>query len=102
MILGFPNWIQFSHYWTSELFFLVSLICLLWYLEQDKHYYLYISGFLLGITTLFLEMPGIYGGIIFLLILFLSKFHEKKIWKLAINFTISAAIPLIIFLDILQ
>jgi len=96
MILGFPNWIQFSHFWTSELFFLLSLIFFLWYLEQDKRYYLYISGFLIGITTLFLQMPGVYGGILLLMLLFILKFHNKDLWKLAINFTISAAIPLII------
>lgn len=95
MILGFPNWIQFSHYWTSELFFLLSLIFFLWYLEQDKHYCLYISGFLIGITTLFLQMPGVYGGILFLILLFILKFRQKGLWKLAIKFTISAAIPLI-------
>jgi len=102
MILGFPNWIQFSHYWTSELFFLFSLIFFLWYLEQKKRYYLYISGFLIGITTLFLQMPGLYGGILLLMLLFVLKFHNKDLWKLAINFTISAAVPLIIVFGYLE
>ncbi len=96
LVLGFPNWMQFSHYWTSELFLLVSLIFFLWYLETDKYYYLYLSGFLIGITTLFLQMPGVYAGILFLLVLLSLKFHEKVLWKLVINFTISAVIPLII------
>ncbi|MGB9735860.1 MAG: hypothetical protein ACPL1H_06490 [bacterium] len=96
MILGFPNWIQFSHYWTSELFLILSLIFFLWYLEKEKLLYLYISGFLIGITTLFLQMPGVYGGILFLLALVLIKRKSNKLLSTILVFILSAAIPLII------
>jgi hypothetical protein len=93
LILGFPNWIQFSHYWTGDLFLLFSLIYLLWHLEGNKKNYLYISAILLGFTTLFQQAAGVYGIIIFSIILLLTKRKEAKFLRSMVWFFVWIALP---------
>ena len=79
LILGFPNWMQFSHFWNGDLFLLLSLISLLWFLEKNKRYYLYSAAVLLGFTTLFQQAAGVYGVILFTVILLLTRHKEIDI-----------------------
>ncbi len=76
LILGFPNWMQFSHFWNGDLFLLLSLISLLWYLEKNKQNYLYTAAVLLGFTTLFQQAAGVYGVILCAVILLLTRHKE--------------------------
>lgn len=73
LVLGFPNWMQFSHFWTSDLFLMLSLVTLLWYLEKNKEYYFSISALLLGLTALFQQATGVYGVLICMVVLFLRR-----------------------------
>lgn len=93
LVLGFPNWMQFSHFWTGDLFLLLSLVFLLWYLEENKPYYLYSAAVLLGFTTLFQQATGVYGIIIFTAILLLIKHKEPKFLRNMICFFVWIAIP---------
>jgi len=96
LILGFPNWMQYSHYWSSMLFLFVSLVFFLNYLEQYKNAYLCLTGFFIGITGLFLQTTGAYSALLILLVLILEKRKEKGFAKQLILFLTSISIPLII------
>ena len=94
LILGFPNWMQFSHFWNGDLFLLLSLISLLWFLEKNKRYYLYSAAVLLGFTTLFQQAAGVYGIILFTVILILTKHKEQKFLRNMIYFFVWIAVPI--------
>ena len=73
LVLGFPNWMQFSHFWTGDLFLLMSLVSLLWYFETRRSLYLYSAALLLGVTALFQQAAGLYGVLIYAVVLFLKR-----------------------------
>ena len=96
LILGFPNWMQYSHYWSSMLFLFISLAFFLIYLEHNKTAYLYLTGFFIGITGLFLQTTAAYALLLLLLVLFLEKKKEQGFRKKVSLFLISIGAPLII------
>lgn len=96
LILGFPNWMQFSHYWSSMLFLFISLAFFLGYLEKNKDVYLCLTGFFIGITGLFLQTNGMYAALLLLLVLILEKRKDNKYLKKLGLFLTSIGIPLII------
>ena len=96
LILGFPNWMQYSHYWSSMLFLFVSLVFFLHYIEQNKALYLYLTGFWVAITGLFLQTTGVYAVLVILLVLLLNKRMEKGFVKHLLLFFVNICIPLFI------
>lgn len=96
LILGYPNWMQYSHYWSSMLLLFISLAFFLSYLEQHKHAYLYLTGFFIGITGLFLQTTGVYSALLFLLVFILEKRKEQDFKKNLILFIISISVPLVV------
>lgn len=96
LILGFPNWMQYSHYWSSMLFLFISLVLFLYYLEKGNSLYLYLTGFIIGITGLFLQTTAAYAFFVVLLVLLLDKFKEKGFLKQITLFIANMSIPLFI------
>jgi hypothetical protein len=94
--IGFLNFMQYSHYWSSMLFLFLSLVFFLNYLEKHKNTYLYLTGFFIGITGLFLQTTGVYAALLFLLVLVLEKRKEEGFAKQLILFAISISIPLLV------
>ena len=94
LILGYPNWMQYSHYWSSMLFLFVSLALLLAYLEHKKDSYLFLTGTFVGITGLFLQTPAAYAAVLFLLLL-ITEGRAGLLRKISLYLT-GIAIPLII------
>ncbi|MCL4478544.1 MAG: glycosyltransferase family 39 protein [Deltaproteobacteria bacterium] len=96
LILGYPNWMQYSHYWSSMLFLFISLAFFLNYLEQNKITYLYLTGIFTGITGLFLQTPAVYAILLILPVLILEKRKEQGFGKKVFLFLMGIGVPLII------
>ncbi|MCL4477958.1 MAG: SLBB domain-containing protein [Deltaproteobacteria bacterium] len=103
LIIGFPSWFIFSHYWTTSVTFLTALILLTVYMERltasDKSTitYLFLSGFFVGLTGIFLQSAGIYTTVVLLIVLYLrTRRHEGIVKRIAV-FGIGIAIPVLAF-----
>ena len=94
--VGFLNFMQYSHYWSSMLFLFIALAFFLYYLEQNKNTFLYLTGFFIGITGLFLQTTGAYAAVLFILVVILEKRKEEGLFKRLFMFLMSISIPLII------
>ena len=96
LILGFPNWMQYSHYWSSMLFLFMSLVLFLAYLEHRKDLYLYFTGLLVGLTGLFLQTPAVYAIILICFNLIAEERQEQGFVKRSLLFLTGVVIPLIL------
>lgn len=94
--ISFLNFMQYSHYWSSMLFLFVALVFFLSYLEQNKKIYLYLAGFFIGITGLFLQTTGLYAALLILVVLVLERKREQRFAKELLLFIMSISIPLVI------
>ena len=94
LILGYPNWMQYSHYWSSMLFLFISLAFFLIYLEQKKSIYIFSTGIFTGITGLFLQTPAAYVSLL-LLFLLISEGRQGLLRKV-LFYVAGIGIPLII------
>lgn len=94
--ISFLNFMQYSHYWSSMLFLFIALALFLQYLEQNKNLYLYLTGFFIGITGLFLQTTGAYAALLFLLVFILERIKEQDFKRHLILFLIGISVPLVV------
>ena len=68
-----PTWYEISQHWFSTCTAMLALVCLIKFLESSKGYLIFICGFLIGATVLFLHHKG---GLLFFAFAILLGFNS--------------------------
>ncbi len=112
LTFGFTEWFTFTHYITAAIILLLTLAFLNQFFSSGKDIFLYVSGFLAGLTTVFLQSTGVYTIVILtILLLWIPEKFFKNAGKavegrsdkhvrlsIIIKFVIGAGIPLLFML----
>ncbi len=112
LTFGFTEWFTFNHYITAAIILLLTLAFLNQFFSSGKDIFLYVSGFLAGLTTVFLQSTGVYTIVILtILLLWIPEKFFKNAGKavegrsdkhvrlsMIIKFVIGAGIPLLFML----
>lgn len=101
IMAGFTMWHFASHHWLGDIFTIFSILSLVYFFENRKRRFLYLSGFLSGMCFISINDQGLYNSI--LLPLAFSIYlkvglneRTKEILKTLFHFLLFCSFPIII------